>query len=142
MALTPCNPCGCIPGNELLQTYHQNVRITLCEILAASGGGGAASVANNIPALEVLFGTITNAFVATTFLAADGVARSMAVFNNTNAVIQLSYDGVAAGPIIPPGVFRQIDFAANGRVLTAADVFIKYVGAAPTLGSVIFDGFY
>jgi hypothetical protein len=142
MALTPCAPCNCIPGNEVTQTYHQKIRQTLCEILAASGGGGAASAVNNIPAVEVLFGAITNAYVATTFLAADAEAREIAIFNNTNAVIQLSYDGVAAGPIIPPGVFRQIDFAANGRVLYAADIFIKYVGAAPTLGSVVFDGFY
>lgn len=148
MTIDRCDLCNdpCVKwnigNNSMEEIWRTLVAQALCAIASASGGGGAGSVANNIPAVEVAFGAITAAYVATTFLAADGVARSMAVFNNTNAVIQLSYGGVDAGPIIPPGLFRQIDFAANGRVLTTTDVFIKYVGAAPTLGSVTLDGFY
>ncbi len=142
MALTPCQPCNCVPGNESTLTWQQNVRVTLCNLLAASGGGGAASAAINIPAVDIAFGAITNAYVATTFLAAAGEAKSVAVYNNTDADIQLSYDGVEGGPIVPQGTFRQIDFSANGRTLVAVDIYIKYLTSAPTSGSVIFDGFY
>lgn len=44
MPLVPCDPCGCIPGNEGLTTYRQNVRQTLCAILAAIGGGGGGGI--------------------------------------------------------------------------------------------------
>lgn len=142
MVLTPCEACNCIPGNESTLTWQQKVRLTLCQILSASAGGGASSEATNIPAVSIAFGALTNAYVATTFLATAQQARAIGVYNTTNSSIQLSYDGVANGPIVPANTFRTIDFAANGRVLSAADIYVKYIGSAPGSGSVIFDGFY
>lgn len=44
MALTPCDSCGCIPGNMSSQDYHQRVVNILCDILSASGGTGVVPV--------------------------------------------------------------------------------------------------
>lgn len=46
MALTPCDPCGCIPGNEQVQVWQQNMRFSLCAILAAIEAGGLAADVN------------------------------------------------------------------------------------------------
>jgi len=36
--IQPCQPCNCIPGNEGKQTYQQNIRTTLCQMLSALNG--------------------------------------------------------------------------------------------------------
>lgn len=144
MALTPCAACGCIPGNELIQTWQQNIRITLCEILSAAGGGPNPSEVNNIPAVSVPFGDTTVGYSTTGFTSPTGTINSLGIQNNTNQDMQLSYDGgVTNGPIVPGGQFRQIDFRANGGTMPMATLFMKYLnGAQPTIGQVVIDGFY
>jgi hypothetical protein len=142
MALTACEPCNCIPGNEGQQTYRQNIRKTLCDILSALGGGSTPAAVTNIPAVALAFGSIGAAFATTGFVV-SGDLREIGVLNQTNQDVQLSYDGgVTAGPIIPAGAFRDINFVSNGGVMAATTIFIKYLnGTPPTIGSVFIDGF-
>lgn len=143
MALTPCDACSCIPGNEQLYTWQQKVRQTLCDI--ASGVVPPVDTdLTNIPAVSIAAASTTVGFTTTGFTSAGGYLRQLGIQNNTNQDIQLSYDGgVTAGPIVPLGQFRQIDFAANGGVMPMATLFMKYLnGAQPTLGAVVIDGFY
>lgn len=140
MTLTACDACTCIPGNELQQTYRQNLRKTLCGILDALGGG-VASFVTNIPAKTIAFGSLGAAYAAASFLDAEGLARSITVYNTTNQAVQISYDGAEDGPVIPAGVQRTFNYADNGRLLSATDIYIKYL-VAPASGSVYLDGFY
>lgn len=143
MALTPCAPCSCIAGNIPNDKFKQDVEIILCNIAA-----GLAPVAdvdlNNVPAASVGFASIGAVYGTSGFTPTGGYLRSLGVQNSTDQDIQLSYDGgVTAGPIVPSGTFRQVDFAVNGGVMPVGTIFVKYLnGVAPTQGQVVIDGFY
>lgn len=97
----------------------------------------------NLPAVIIPFGALTNAYVATNFLDVEGKARSITILNNTNQDVQISYDGVTDGPIIAISEYRQLNYASNGAILYATDIYIKYLNAvAPTIGEVNMDGYY
>lgn len=136
-AITEC--CG-VPSESLSRLY---ILILLCSINNNTGGGGTPVPVVNLPAKSIPFGSVTVGYTALSFLDVNGEAREIGVQNNTNQDVELSYDGAAAGPIIPAGQFRLFDYAANGRVLEATDIYMKYLnGVAPTLGQVVIDGYY
>lgn len=135
------NSCQCVPSESLSRLY---MLILLCSINTNTGGGGGTPTPIvNLPAKSIAFGTLTNAYATTSFLDSSAIARELGVTNNTNQDVQISYDGTTNGPIIPAGQFRPFEYGADGRVLSATDIWIKYLnGVAPTLGAVLLDGFY
>ena len=104
--------------------------------------GGPVTPVINIPALSIEFGDLANAYTALTFLDAQGKAKVINVDNNTNADVQLSYDGLEDGPIVEANSFRQLEFGANAGLLVSTDIYAKYLGDAPSTGSLNLDGFY
>lgn len=144
MALTPCAPCNCIAGNIPNDKFKQDVEIILCAIASSVTPPPVDTDLTNIPAVSIAAASTTVGFSTTGFTSAGGYLRQLGVQNNTNQDIQLSYDGgTTAGPIVPLGTFRQIDFVTNGGVMPMATLFMKYLnGAQPTLGQVVIDGFY
>jgi len=114
-----------------------------CEYVINSGGGDVVlTPVINLQSVKIAFGAITNAYVAVGFLDVEELAKFVYVVNDTNSDIQLSYDGSTDGPIVEANNFRSLDFAANNGILEAVDIYVKYLGAAPSVGSIAFDGFY
>lgn len=122
-------------GSQYLVTQHG------CEY-EINGGSAVATPIVNLDALSINYTTLTNSYVAMGFLDVEGRAKQITIDNNTNADIQISYNGIADGPIIEANTFRELNFAANNGFLSATDVYIKYLTAAPTVGVVTVDGYY
>lgn len=77
-------------------------------------------------------------------------ARIIVITNTTNTPLYISYDGVTDHSYIPSGYPpRQINYGTNrGGIITALEqqaqtsVFVKYVGSAPTSGSIFVEIIY
>jgi len=142
MAIDQCKACQpCITQLALgNQSFKQQVLLALCALVS---GEVTFPAAEQIPSLSMGFGSITAAYVDTTFLGVDGDAIYVRVANTTNRDIQLSFDGgITEGPIVPLGTVREFNFREMGISLSGVELDIKYInGVAPTTGAVLFDGF-
>ncbi len=141
MASTPCVPCSCIPGNEIKETWQQNVRITLCQILAAIEGGGTINNAVILPQVTKAFGAVPAAYSVVGFLDGQFSIREGAINNQTDVDIDISTDGVNTWVTIPAYTYFPINFGDKTHV-GATDLFYRYTAGAPTLGTIVFQGNY
>jgi hypothetical protein len=75
-------------------------------------------------------------------------ARIIYIFNNTNTMIQFSYDGINDNFVLPSQGLKTLDIATNrstemGIFLPAGDrLYVKQIAGAPTSGSVYFTVYY
>lgn len=152
MALIPCVPCNCTPGNEIKETWQQNVRVTLCSILAALLNPPAPP--EPVPSLAILLaaktgvasGVLTASWTATTFLAAAPHKLSGGSFENaTDVKILVSFDGGTTTHFeVPPGETYPFAYGQNNAEVTAVtDLYIKSAsGADGTIGEWNVSGYY
>lgn len=100
---------------------------------------------------SVASGSITNAFAALGTQTAHQYNKWW-VFNNTDAVIQLNWDGTGTNvnASIPPstGLIQDEGTNPSSGIKTTPSIaqntqfYIRYSGAAPTKGSVYLNGTY
>lgn len=142
MSLDSCTPCACIAPNETNQFWKQEIRVTLCQILAAIEGGSLLNNAVILPQVTKLFGVVPVAYTTTSFLGAPHSIRTGAINNQTDVDIDISLDGgVTTWVTIPAYTYFPIDFG-DKTFVGSADMFYKYHIGAPSLGSVVFQGNY
>jgi hypothetical protein len=136
MALTPCTPCGCIPGNIGNDKFKQDVEVLLCAILTAVGGPDEGLIA-----ARFFFGSVAaagiNTSTFTTLVTNTGNERAVAidVFNRTDRDMYISFNGTDNQEFVPTGVGKLIQFRDNLRYVDQ-NVSIKAVGSNATTGSV------
>lgn len=143
MALTPCAPCNCIPGNIPDDVFKQNTLIVLCEILDVLGGGGTTLGATVLPQLAVGFAALPATFTVVDFLDAQLKVRKFCVNNGTDADIEISLNGgTSVNYRVRANSNECFDF--DGLTFTATqDFFIRYAsGFTPTIGTAYFNGSY
>lgn len=93
---------------------------------------------------KTAYGSITTSYVAlgTPFTHA---MRVLHFVNNTDALIYVSFDGTNDNAVIVPNGFALYDLTSDQdwsekfRYQNGTQIYIKYVGSAPTAAS---DGFY
>lgn len=140
MTLTACSPCDCIPGNEIKQTYQQNIRKTLCEILTAAESGSGVFTPDIAHAKNVTVSassqsvdiTSTEPQVRIVNTSASAVAVKMGL-SSGGALSAAFTDG--NGLIIPAGgveVFTRPDMADRFAVIGL--VANGYVQVTPGTG--------
>ena len=140
MAINKCDPCeakNCVGfiEDEMFKKWMVEL---LCTLIA--NGSASAPADLQADAITIPFGTLSNVQTLAGLTLVSLVR--LGITNNTNAVIKIDYTLVKNGPIINPGETVVVDLGANGGRIDTPDVFISYVGSAPTLGSVALDALY
>lgn len=106
-------------------------------LVAASPAAPATSAAVNTSA-SMAFGSITNAFQ--TLLTNTAQLKCLILTNTTNGVIAWDDGTNEILSAQPANTIIAIDFGANGRDVRT-NIRIKYIGSAPTSGTVYINGF-
>lgn len=132
MALDPCDPCGCISGNESTWSFYQKALQVLCQIKAALTGGGnlkAATFDSNI-----VDGTTIDTTGVPVLNTGDSY-RIVTALNTTDKDLLLSFDagGSYPYPLAAGGGTLAIDLAANG-LYSATSIWAKAAVSDPTAG--------
>ncbi len=135
MALDECAPCNCIPVNIPNDKFKRDVELLLCELIAATTGGGATPFAFQT-LVNVPFGSITASYVSTGFFAGKTESNFLRITNNTDTTVDVRV-GLAGGTIQLLSNSSQ-DF--NNEIFTVDTLYLKYDSAPATLGSVQFEG--
>src|SRR5574340_961961 len=128
MAITPCVPCGCIPGNIQEQTFKQDVLIVLCAILAASGGGSTPITATPYAQVSVAAAAVPNAYASQGFAS----VKELTVINTTDADLEFQFDGSGAGIVHNTVLSNSIRTISFTPATATGPVYMRYKSAAPT----------
>jgi hypothetical protein len=140
MALNGCNLDCDESGGALSQEFFRVYTDRLLWNILQAVGGGSTETITPLTAVTIASGAITNAYVATTFLATSKQARYIFLDNQTDADLILSADGVNAFWIVPANGQRAIPFSPAPLIVTT-DLYLKY-SYAPTRGQLIIEGYY
>ena len=90
------------------------------------------SIAHHDTLLRVAFGSVTNAYAS---LGALKDSFALIILNSLDKEISLSLDGTNAWLNLDAGESPVLNYNAMGKIFPATGVWVKYVGAAPTVGS-------
>lgn len=116
MTLTPCDACCAIRGNELKETYQQNLRITLCDIAASTAASGTFASTGTFAAVSVTGATTLAAAdttrVAVSIVNTDATNKLLVAYGFTPTTTHYSYSIPVGGSLEVPTRYAQL--AING----------------------------
>lgn len=142
MALEPCVPCNCIPGNISNDKFKQDVELILCAILEAFDGGGISvtiAPVNPVPRFSAAFGTITDTPQNSGLFGSGSKFGYLHITNTTDATIIISSDSSTEWFVIPSGGERdiQIPVQLSGDL---GGIYYHASPALPTIGTLYIEG--
>lgn len=153
MALTPCDPCSCIPGNISVDKFKQDVEIILCNILAAVAAatgqdvnliginGVAPSVGNGATNTGTLRVTISNDSTGVVGLSTGSNTIGAVNINPYSAVGSGQNDVAAAGtdePLAGSTAIKSVTVKA--KKTNTGLIFVGAAGVDSTTGFILSPG--
>lgn len=140
MAITPCAPCSCIPGNIPNDKFKQDVEILLCAIAAAVSPDSPT----NHEIVPFTGASIdAAAFTSAAYLSVVTTTKVsfLEVNNQTSRALEISFDGSTIYKYAPSGEITTIYFEPVPLVVTA--VYLRGLGGTnPTEGQAFVSGYY